>query len=75
MTMKVKRLIEQLKEIPEDTEVWLSSDAEGNNFNSLSESDLYKVWFMDDYEFEFTVEDELNSYPEDGLKDIVVLWP
>lgn len=73
--MKVKRLIEQLKEIPEDTEVWLSSDAEGNNFNSLSESDLYKVWFMDDYEFEFTVEDELNSYPEDGLKDIVVLWP
>lgn len=73
--MKVKELIKQLQEIPEDTEVWVSRDEEGNGFNPLGGVDFAKVWFTDNWEFQFTIEDELDEYPEDELRDIVVLWP
>ena len=35
--MKVKELIEELKKLKQEKEVWVASDEEGNDFHSLQE--------------------------------------
>lgn len=71
--MKVKELLEMLKNTPEDFEVILSSDAEGNSYSPAS--GLGDAYY-----------DEENSWSgnvvfgreleEQGLKEnAVILWP
>lgn len=73
--MKVKQLIEQLQKLPEDTEVWVSKDEEGNGFNPLEDIDYASVWFHSNWEFDYVAEEDKDEYPEDEFKHIVVLWP
>jgi len=73
--MKVKRLIEQLKDIPEDTEVWLSSDEEGNDFNPLTEVNFCHAWRHSKWEFDLIDPDEKDEYPEGEVQELLVLWP
>ncbi len=74
--MKVKELIKHLQELPEDTEVWLSKDEEGNDFNPLTEVNFCDVWRHSDWEFDFIDPDEgLDAYPKDQVQEMVVLWP
>lgn len=40
--MKVKQLIQELLEIDEDLEIYLSCDAEGNAYSSLDELSFYE---------------------------------
>lgn len=58
--MLVRELIEQLGNYDGDTEVVISSDAEGNSFN-----------FVDD----MTVEDVEVGYKDEEVKDALIIWP
>lgn len=73
--MKIKDLIKELNSLPEDTEVWVSKDAEGNGFEPLGEVDYSSVWFHSNWEFDYVAEEDKDEYPKDEFKYIVVLWP
>ena len=44
--MKVKELIEQLKTLPQEAELIMSKDAEGNNFEGIDDVCLYESHFV-----------------------------
>lgn len=75
MIMKVKELIKQLKTLPEDTEVWLSSDEEGNDFNPLLDLGFCLAWRHSKWEFDLIDPDEKDEYPQDQIQELLVLWP
>ena len=75
--MTVKELIEQLSEYPEETQVILSADSEGNSFSPLSEG--FTPCEYDDREIrteehykEGGWDDELKI--EDYSPNAIVLW-
>lgn len=78
--MKVKELIEELKELDPEMVVVLSEDAEGNRYNEArtvgvglfneSEKEFYdEETLEDDYD-----EDEVNEIRGDSAK-CICLWP
>ena len=73
--MKVREVMEQLKNIDPEREVVLSSDAEGNNYRMLYglDSDMFyqteEGWVFDEQE---RVDED---YPLKDCIKAVVLWP
>ena len=73
--MTIKELIEKLKELPQDHQVVMSEDAEGNNYSPLDRHSvgLYiadSTW-SGDY---LSVEDAQES-GYDNAEGAVCLWP
>lgn len=62
--MNVKRLKEILSDLPDNYEVILSSDSEGNNYRNLVFIS-YDTWDGDD----------LSLFIEEEKENCVVLWP
>lgn len=83
--MKVKDLIELLQTMPEDADVILQKDAEGNGFSPLEGADAdcvyvpYNTWCGEVYDTRWTADDA--DMDEDEWNDLlslprsVVLFP
>jgi hypothetical protein len=73
--MTVKELIEKLQKIKDqDMLVLVSSDPEGNSFDTLglvSESFARK----DGYNWEVYDEDDIENYAIEDVQPVVVIWP
>lgn len=74
--MKVNELIEQLKLLPEDKEVWMSSDPEGNEYRPVSEAQIMITYdhdedFPEAEPYFFEPWDEMTDPPE----EVIVIWP
>ena len=69
--MKVHELMELLSALPQNAELWVSSDPEGNSFNRLAcaEEEYMSV------DMEPIHPDDLDDYDEDEVTLAVVLWP
>lgn len=75
-------LIERLQKFPQNLEVVLSTDAEGNSFKSLEDVEVYFVEKpdpgTDTIESVFTEEDLADESPEVleyAFKKVAVFWP
>lgn len=84
--MKVRQLVDLLLAMPQELEVKISSDPEGNGFYGLSGHGIGYVespvdrWYHEDLHDE----DDIVEFPEDGDEDpyvpagydkVLVLWP
>lgn len=69
--MKVHELMELLSALPQNVELWVSRDEEGNAFNRLAyvEEEYMSV------DMEPIHPDDLDEYDEDEVTRAVVLWP
>lgn len=77
--MKVRELIEQLSKLPQDAEVLVSSDSEGNSYDMAYEVDvMYYLPGNDEY-WPIALEDiEAGEYDDltvDDLTQAVCIWP
>lgn len=73
--MKVSELIKQLEAYPQDHEVWVASDEEGNHFSELYEA-THQWLFEDGYDSSTVAEEDIGPYySENDLKKVVVIWP
>lgn len=81
--MKVKKLIELLKQANPEHSIILASDAEGNHFSELTEVELdcfCEIDFQEVYDKDFHTRDK-DEYDEDEIENIllydraVVFWP
>ena len=77
--MKVKQLKEILVDLPDEMEVVLSKDGEGNNFSPLAECEegLYdpdSTWSGSFYSLDILGDDDY-SQPGNEAKAAIVLWP
>lgn len=74
--MNVKELIEQLKKLPQEAEVVMAKDAEGNSFSPYANhSDQYHYIPNSTWSGElWGGEDEEDEKPDNAVK-CVVLWP
>lgn len=79
--MKVKELIELLQGLPQESEVYISIDPEGNGFNKLENHDTGKVsvalhslssYYSDQHSDATCC---LEPGERDSMIPIVVLWP
>jgi hypothetical protein len=77
--VKVKELTEQLRDMNPETEVLVSSDAEGNHINGVYEADT--SWAMKESygrQVEWGViadEDVGTEYERDDCERVVIIWP
>lgn len=79
--MKVKKLKSLLKDIPDNAEIVLASDSEGNSFHTLSDIQTGLFLVRDEYD-EISVFDkeDLEDYLSEEERDVekakcVVFWP
>lgn len=73
--MKVKDLKAALFYLPDDMEILLARDEEGNGFYRLQEADGDAKYIKsDDWELEVVHQDDWPEYL-DELESCVVLWP
>lgn len=74
--MKVKDLKEKLKNLPEDLEVILASDAEGNEFIPLADLEEVRYEAENNY-YGYVVDEEDWDEEIDGQfkTNAVALWP
>lgn len=71
--MKVKTLKELIKDLPDDMEVKMSIDPEGNGFRNLTAA---CVDYWDENYAEPVYEDDDDEFDDvSGLPEVVVLWP
>lgn len=80
--MNKKQLIETLEKFPDNIDILMSQDAEGNGFSSM---DGYSVEYVrDDYDGgrteELFTEEDLVDDTEDGavpdyFRKVLVVWP
>lgn len=83
--MKVKELLKELEGLPDDMEVVMSRDGEGNSYSPLAQVDSENVAYMADCTYsgevgllELTDEAREMGYAEDDViagEPAVVLWP
>jgi hypothetical protein len=73
--MKVKELIEQLKLMPQDSEVVMSKDGEGNNFSPFAEMTKCLYEPENTWSGELVDEEELDEEPSETCLRAVCLWP
>lgn len=76
--MTVAELIEKLQEFHPNTPVWVSSDEEGNNFESLWQVSLFDTMETEDYgngESDTWVKYDNMEEVAKEHKQIVMLWP
>lgn len=72
--MKVIELIDILKRLSSDMEIYIASDAEGNSYSPLDKSGIGSMWkseLGDDDEL-YTLEDVDE---EEGYKECIVFYP
>lgn len=69
--MNVKALREQLVGLPDEMDIKMSIDPEGNNFRSLDEAEV-NIW--DESFNEPKCEEDYDNFPVDGPK-VLLLWP
>jgi hypothetical protein len=72
--MNVQELIKVLEELPPDSLVCCSSDDEGNSISAVYEVSTYKG-LEDGRYYDIVAEEDAPYYEDDGLIDIVVIWP
>lgn len=73
--MKVKDFIELLKKIPEDFEVLIAQDEEGNGFDILGNISKECAEIRDEIDL-IHPEDFPDYYPNEEYKhNAIVLWP
>ena len=79
--MTVKELIELLKDMPQDSTIYISRDQEGNGFHALNNCDTGKIqeqdWCLDSYYSDQHSDGDccLGPSERDKMIPIVVLWP
>ena len=71
--MKVKDLMNLLKDLPQDYEVILSKDGEGNDFSPLADHGLYMYVPDSTWSGEAVCKEECDE--ENYQENSVVLWP
>lgn len=76
-SMKVHELITLLQDLPEDHEVYVSSDEEGNTITRLAVAD--ESWGFperDGYRLDTVADEDVGTeYDKEDLVQAVVLWP
>jgi hypothetical protein len=71
--MKVKELIERLKEFDPTSEVYVSIDSEGNGFSKVADAD--PSYFNTKY-VEAIHPDDYPEYATDpAVKAVIIIWP
>lgn len=70
----VGELTRLLKGQPEDKEIILSVDSEGNNFRNLDEISTHYLWWPEAAEL-WDVEDRAGEKVPGGSYPVLVLWP
>lgn len=71
--MKVGELMAYLSGLDENLDVYISSDAEGNNINKLYE---LEEGFIDEETKEFYFDEEIDVDDErDYIRRCLILWP
>lgn len=73
--MNKKQLIELLKDVEDDTELLVSSDEEGNSFNSLEDVSTQYFAYKEGYEYYLLDDDNMEEVEDVGAKPVVVFWP
>jgi hypothetical protein len=76
--MTVKELIEMLKDLPQDHQVIMSKDSEGNGFSPMAESFSRLMYVPDStWSGEVLSEEDHKEYENEGpfVENCVVLWP
>lgn len=75
--MKVKELIEKLKQCDPETVVIKSKDAEGNGYEEIDTVDTSCNMVVDGYYIEVGLRELMDGYSEEDLLDgepVVILW-
>lgn len=72
--MKVHQLVTQLIQLPQDAEVILSSDSEGNSYSPAHEVDVVRYDSADDEYWPIHHQD-LVDYDIDDTVEGVFIWP
>ena len=72
--MKVNELIEQLKELPGDYEIVMSSDGEGNNHSPLADFSVELYSPDSTWSGEIKHEEDMDR-GEEWIPNSIVLWP
>lgn len=72
--MKVHELIAQLSRVPQDAEVILSSDSEGNRYDTAFEVDVARYQSADDEFWPIHPQDLADYDIEDTLVGVYI-WP
>lgn len=76
--MTIKELKEAIKNLPDDLEVILSKDQEGNDFKYLISLDVANIRSLDDEELEVVHPDDYNELDKEEKLETskaLVLWP
>lgn len=76
--MNKKQLLETLAHFPDEIEILVSSDSEGNEFSSLEFVDsmlTLKSYTGGATEEIFSAEDLDDTEDTDNLKEVLILWP
>lgn len=76
--MNKKQLIDALAHFPDEIEILVSSDSEGNEFSSLEFADpMYTLRSYTGGRTEeiFSAEDLDDTEETDNLKEVLILWP
>ena len=75
--MKVRELIEQLSRMPQDAEVLVSSDSEGNSYDTAYDVDVM-YYVPGDVEYWPVAPEDIDEYDGltlDDLVQAVCIWP
>lgn len=73
--MKKSELIALLNEIEGDPEVWVSSDEEGNSFDTVGAVQEEKMYGEGREAYPVADEDIGVEYEEEDLVRVIVIWP
>lgn len=82
--MNVKRLIEELQKLPQDAEVIMSTDSEGNGYSPLAELDIGSMdpyyadrYYIEDYYSDGHSDEQCCLEPgeRDSFLKVICLWP
>ena len=67
--MKVKDLIKQLEELPQDMVILLAKDDEGNGYRKLSGECAYEASYDDDTSYSLVDEVGITELTDEDIKD------
>lgn len=77
--MTVAELIEKLSKFDPDMPVWVSSDPEGNDFDTLSYAGLFDTTetevIDDNYSETYSVLEKMSEEDAEKYPQVVMLWP
>ena len=71
--MLVKELKEKLKDVPDNFEIVLSNDGEGNSYSPLAEVDV--VMYVPENTYIGNIVEDQEETEEEYKENAVALWP